>query len=458
MNRFLMALVVGGILAGGSAFADAPLARFRWQKAVLRPEGAGGSVAAVGLDGEMYAGTGDDFPDIRLLDDAGRETPFVLRVRREERTAEVETAVEMETISFEKQPDNRVEVTFRRKNPDRTPVCAEIRTTLRNFEKQVRMSGSADRKEWKVLAEGRPVFDYSRYIDLANKRVEFAPGAWAYYRLEIANITERRQSPFVLIAKESRGGEIAREMEGAVFEIADFRMEQVVFYDRKPVVTGGQAVSRDYPVTGFEVSEDAKNRRTRITFGTGRAPITEIRMIPASFNFCRAAGVEGESGEGGAARWTRFVSAELHAIRAGAYQREKTDIAWDSPRRYPRMRLVLENRDSPPVAIEGVSARGLVHEIVFFPEGGRAYRVLYGAAGLAAPRYDIDEVLAKAGTRPAEPWSVGPQAANPDFRAAAPPSRVDGKTLLTVSILIMVVALVWVLARVLKKMDGVKTE
>ena len=73
-------------------------------------------------------------------------------------------------------------------------------------------------------------------------------------------------------------------------------------------------------------------------------------------------------------------------------------------------RLVIENRDSPPLDVTSLSARGSVHEAVFLAEKAEPHSLLYEAK-VDAPDYDLAALrrLINEGREPVEARLEGQQ-------------------------------------------------
>jgi hypothetical protein len=97
--------------------------------------------------------------------------------------------------------------------------------------------------------------------------------------------------------------------------------------------------------------------------------------------------------------------------------------------RQPTYDLVIDDGDSPPIAVSAVTARGPAREIVFLAEPDGDYRLAYGG-GLAAPRYDTAAIRAALAARAvATPATLGAEAVVAMPPPAAEPFRLlaDGR-------------------------------
>jgi len=452
--RYLFSTAVCLLLLVPVSRGAADIRVFPFSKEVQQPDGEVRNVAAFRLDEEIFAASDDGYANVRLFDAEGNEKPFLVRTAKTKKTETVEHAVLVETAGFQKLPDNSVEVIYSlKKEAGAGPSAIVFVTTLKNYEKQVTVWGSNDKDSWELLAEKSPIFDYTRFIDVRNARVAIKAGSYAYYKVLVSNITENQQSPFVGIARETRDGALASEIENSSFRREDFRMDRVDFIECKEMVVRSKALMRAYPVNSLSVTNDVKEKTTTVTFDTGRVPVTALKIVCGSSNFSRAMRFERSAEGAGDDEWQRVMSSNISSIDAGGFKQNGTEIQLGCVVRSGRCRIVIENRDSPPLNITGVEVQGEIHEALFFPEAAAVFSVMYGAEGLAAPVYDIAEVLAKVEGADVTLFSLGQQRDNPQYDVLER-QPIKGRALLIVAILLMVLVLGWIISRAVKRLDA----
>ena len=84
-------------------------------------------------------------------------------------------------------------------------------------------------------------------------------------------------------------------------------------------------------------------------------------------------------------------------------------------------------------------------------ESAKTCQLYYGGVGVDPARYDIADVLRRAGETDTDAYSSGPQRDNPGFKAPAAARGIGGKTLLVLAILAMTAVLVWLIAMSARK-------
>ncbi len=411
-------------------------------------------VARFYLDAAVFAQAGADFADVRLFDDRDMETPFFIRrsIPVHSITRRVAFTVPAEITAFHELPTNRVEIAVARK-PD-APLASEIRfeSTLKNFEKLVTVYGrKADSQAWDLLASGEPIYDYSRFVDLRRDAVPIKTGPYLAYRIEIANITERKDSPLVEIVRQTRGGD--NETESTSFRREPFRLDRLVLAEwREDTTTApNEPETAEFVLTSLTVEPDAARRQTVLTFTPGRRPVTALTLVTDDANFSRHATLEGV-GMGDDRTWRPLAEGRFTRVRAGRIHQDLLTLNLPESR-CAMMRLRIDNQDNPPVSVSGLRLRETRYEALFFPKAGREYRLAQGGRGLAAPEYDVAAVLMPVPSETAELWTLSDIGFTPPLSISRPWWRPSGRTALVAVVACMAAVLAVIVARLARHVD-----
>ena len=116
---------------------------------------------------------------------------------------------------------------------------------------------------------------------------------------------------------------------------------------------------------------------------------------------------------------------------------------------------MIDDGDSPPIDVIGITIRGPAREAVFLAEPGGVYRLAYGG-DRAAPRYDTAAIRAAVGAGvAASPATLGPESNSVVPRAPDRPVGLlaDGRFQLA-AILVLVVILAAALFRAARRIDA----
>lgn len=424
------------------------LQQFPYAKVLTPSDSPGKTIGSFVLDEELFDHTSDGFPNLRVVDEEGNETPYTVQTVRHRKQVVTEHRVSSSPMDFELLPDNAFRITVTRESGRAGhPVSfLELISRQQNFEKTVTVSGSDNGRNWTVLADDVPIYDYSRYLDLRNSRVSIDPSSHRMLRIDVAYITENQLSPLVQIARETRDGQLISRIEKTSLRREDFRIEEIRLIELRKTWSDAEAKLRDYTVTGMEVREDHERKSTVVEFATSNAPLRSLRLHIATPCFFRHAVVETQASGPGAPRWIHLTSATLRRVPGGSNSGEQS-IGLPRTCRYRRYRITVRNEDSPPLDITSATAQGEVQQALFLCQPGQAYHAIYGAGGLRRPRYDISHVVKAAGRPDTDTYQLGPEKDNPSFEGARRQGLVSGRTLLVVAVIAMVAVLVWFIAR-----------
>lgn len=401
----------------------------RYAKPIHAPQLAAEELLAISLDDDVYAATQDGLADLRILDAAGRETPYVLRTANATRQEKQRKTWSPADPRVELLGDQGLQITLTLAEDDPAPLGMRLITPVKDFERRVTVFASPDGESWQPLLEDGLVFDYSRFIDVRNDALEFPAETNAgsdgrrHLRIVIDDVTREQQSQLMELTRRLEGDEETSRSERVVVRREPFRIDRIELWgdERQQRVTGTRTTQFVVDVEPAPV--DAASHQTIVLVGARRRPITSLGVQTPDRNFSRPARVEALRSRGGSSVWESLGAATISRIDFRDLQRESLDIALPEARE-EQLRIVIENGDNAPLAISGVEATGPVYELVFLASPAAKYRLAYGNASLGPPRYDtatIAESLA-ADYRPAA-TTLGDQAV---FSTAAPDDGEPG--------------------------------
>ena len=85
--------------------------------------------------------------------------------------------------------------------------------------------------------------------------------------------------------------------------------------------------------------------------------------------------------------WRQIGQRTLTRINFKRLRSEELKVTFSENRR-EQYRMVIDNRDSPPLDVSGIQAAGNVYELVFFAVPKETYRLVYGNAEAEPAGYD----------------------------------------------------------------------
>jgi hypothetical protein len=382
-------------------------------------EVAAAGKVAVRLDRDVYEAARADLGDLRLVDEQGREVPYVID-RAFPGAPFVEVRPEVRNRGF--RPDGAATAVLdfdRRLAKHRL----ELRLSGDNFRRRVTVEGG-DGAEWTTLVEDAWVFA--------------VPGREPF-RYETVDLPENDFSRLRLVVHPSPD-----EKERPAIEDA--------------WVPGERRPPRRFESWAPRWSEarDAKTRETWLTLDLGarHQPFHAVELAVADGRFLRDVRVEArrESPDGrGPVWWEEIGRGAIHRFDRDGKVRDRLNLDVSGRERVVRLRV--RNLDDRPLTVVGVTVHAPVEQLLFeAPRPGR-YRLTYGSAERTAPSYDLARTAGEAGAwgEAARPAGLGPPRRLAPGEGGALPWTERHPALLWVGLLAAVVALGGLTYRALRR-------
>jgi hypothetical protein len=439
--------------------AQAPVI-YRWSKSIELKPRKNEEVAAVVLDSAVFAATRAGFPDLRVIDEQLAEVPFQIEPDVEYREERTRRSFDTQVVSL-REEGRAIEIHLRL--PDQSPSAEGLSfaTPLVNYERQIRVSGSADGTQWVPLVTGGFIYDYSRYMDVSNHEIPLPTNCFRDFKILVEDVIDQSQSPLKELTRTFHGSKEDERTERTMVESRAFRIDRITAWHTVTQDRVRKAKTISYPVAGFEARDDGAKKETIVTVGTHREPITRFILETSSRNFSRRAVVEVPVVRGVTTQWQPIADTVISNFHFHDQHREQLSITIPE-RREEQFRIVIRNQDNPPLHITGTKAEGNVDRLLFIAQPAKTYRLLYGSETAAAPTYEAATVLQ---TVPQDYQPIvarlGAQAANKDFAGEstfAASGLLNNWVFLGGAIVLMVIALAWSLFRAGQRLEGLPKE
>jgi hypothetical protein len=414
--RFLVvALALVGLHPAHAASVD----QLRYRRPISVAASGAEELVAVRLDADVAAATETGFPDLRVIDGAGQEVSRILRRASVVKMRSVRRSFPVQQPRLKPLPGGGLEIELTI-DPAIHPVTIDgfrIETPIRNFEQRVEVHRLDEAGAWQPVCSDLLLFDYSQYMDTRQLDVPLpkaerrsAGGTW---RITVDEPTIEQQSTLSEVVRTLEGNAETSRKEKTIVERQPFRIDSIQAWHVDDAAEIKVADGIEMPIAEFRVEEEPKEKRTRVRVTSDRQPITSLRLSVADRNFGRPARVERpqpatRNRESGSRPPQILGAAGVHRIDLRGISTEELAITIPESRS-PDYEIVIDNADSQPLEITGVTAIGPTYEVVFLARPGKAYRLAYGAGSVdhqpfATPQYDtvaINAALA-AGKLPLE--------------------------------------------------------
>jgi len=432
---------------------------YHFSRTVERQDDGAQALLAVALDDAVYAASADGFDDLRLSDQNGVETPYLLQKIADRNTAIQHVASPSETLDLRKIGDGGISITAGLAKDAADANGLSIITAQHDFEYTLQIHGSDDNKAWRLLADNAVIYDYSRYMAIDKRDIALPPNRYRYFKIIVAKAGQTRTDELLELTRTLRGGEELQRNETSRVRNEPLHIERIAFWHEESVTLPESERPFDYSVSAFKITQDVEHKTSLIDIDTARQPLTGFRLQSKTANFSRHAVVQIPRQKAGASPLQSIADATVEALHFNGINREQNTVTFPEQRQ-SRYRIVIDNQDNPPLEIDAVSAIGHGYQLLFLPQAGNHYRLQYGVDKAAAPHYDTAAIrellrLGYAGTAAV----LGPEVAiealadKPDIG-----KLLDSRLLLGIAITLMVVVLAWSLYRLGKRVGELPKE
>lgn len=334
--------------------------------------------------------------DIRILDDKGRQVPYILK-------ADPQQFVESSFIAFPvlsvtKETDKQTHVVI---SNTRNRTISELLLVIRNTDadRTVTVSGSDDNRQWFVIKEN---------IQLNNI---FNTGADRF----VQSLTFHASSyPFFKIIINGK-------------DLLPVNIVKAGIYDFSAHL-GNYLPVRD-PVIAQKDSAD-KASYISVQF-SDNYQIDKLELAVAGAHFYHR---------------SFYLTAGRDNVPAASGLLLRSGIApvYTVNVKARRLTLVIQNEDNPPLTVSSVKAYQLSRYLLMYLEPAGRYRLMFGDSTVTAPRYDLNAFTDSIGNNAAV-IATGPVVATGVAATAGRPPGNPYRTIILWGIILLVLALLLVL-------------
>ncbi|MBI3880713.1 MAG: DUF3999 family protein [Verrucomicrobia bacterium] len=314
--------------------------------------------------------------DLRVFDEAGREMPYLI-----ERPAP-------------QPPVTRAPKSFRAVLGDKSTVLVietglaqplaslGLQTAAQSFLKSTVLEGSMDGARWEAISVGEPLY---RQAGATRLTLPLPPRAWAFLRL---TFDDKRTAPVIFT--------------GATLHAA----------------VGEPAPETPLAVSIAERDEQPGETRLTLRFAGANVQLTRLALQTSDPLFARPVRLAVREVAEDGVREKVFAGDSVSRIALEGQPAAEKAAQFDAVR-LPARELVLtiENGDSPPLAITGVSAKQRPVYLAFNAQAPGTFQLASGNAKVSAPRYDLAALGGNVRATLLDDIRFGAPVANAGFRA-----------------------------------------
>lgn len=377
---------------------------------LLPLEGTGKSdvPVRVPLTADLITLTSNHFADLRVFDDLGQETPYIIYPQRPAPTRFFEWKI----LSYQSSAGAQRMVLERPSHIQGPVQDLFVETPDRDFEKGIEVFGSLDRQAWELLERGT-IFDFSSRIHLRNTRLEFAAAPARYLKVQIQeNTTLQEQSENLRFRYKDLEFAVNEQHEPEELTLTRFQSQSLPEYAR-PV---------EYSRLTFTQPKNTldENKNTIVSLGRVNLPLERVDLRIGKGFFYRTVELLAAQQD----REDAYSPVAQDVIyRVPGIAGEKTTLEFRQVQ-YPYIRLNIVNHDNPPLTVQEVTVLWAQRDLYFIPEAGRNYRLYCSGQGVRTPKYDIQQIIPQKYDRLLSypEWQIGTLQQNRAYRPKANPN------------------------------------
>ena len=196
-----------------------------------------------------------------------------------------------------------------------------------------------------------------------------------YFRIVIDNFTSEQESELLALTRRLREDEESEREEQVTIQRRPFRIERVDFWREVEREQSTGDKKTEYPVGDFLAQQDPDSQRTLILVSSSRDPLTSLGLQTPDRNFSRRIAAEVETKREVKTSWRKIDERTLSRIDFKGLKQEELAVEFPETRKNS-CRLVIDDRDSPPLKVMAIKASGNVYELLFLVSPRKSYQLL----------------------------------------------------------------------------------
>lgn len=386
---------------------------WRYSRAIEITPTGGEQLVSVAVPLEVFIHDKCALNDLRVIDDQGTETPYVI-LKRDGRSRTSSLPSTLRENSFTPDQFTQLVIDLGAYTPFHNAV--RIDTSTSDFIEWVQVDASDDGHLWRVVQERAPIFRFRKENHPGVQTVTYSENNAQYLRVRILDGDQKFP---VLYAQVQHEVKEPRERIPAAIEISP------------------------------QTIQGADRSVWNADLGAAGALITEVRFdVTAPAEFIRSVDV---SSSPNGKDWVNFDAGEIYRYRRGDSQQEQLSVSFPNgapEARYIRVEIL--NGNDVPLATAVPSFYSTPRHVVFEQQPGRSYSLIYSQERAQAPQYDLGKrVDAKQMTAAAQ-GHLGPEEVNTKWIDPRPWTETHDIFLwlvLVVAVLLIGYAALWSLRR-----------
>lgn len=360
-------------LAKGADSLPATWSHWKYFRAVSLGDTPVQRLVSVAVPLDVYSRSTSHLADLRVIDNAGTEVPYLTESRYNYRQI-ADYPCRLQETSFV--PGKYTQMTCDAGASVGFHNGLYIQSPERNFMAWAEVAASDDAREWRIVNNRSPIYEFSGRRLAGVNTVQYGETNARYMRLRVF----RSESAFAVTSL-------------SLLHDVSIKFQTV------PLPANLAPDPAPFPTETVLRGE----------LGGSGLPLDEVGIETSQSEFSRRVLIEGsDDGE----HWGSLTASDIYRFREGNIQKEALRISLNGLVS-PHVRIRIMNGDDPPLADLHITLYTIPLRIAFRQEPGRKYLLLYGQTEAHAPQYDIAQTVNAKQIRAAAPAEgVGAEVVN----------------------------------------------
>jgi hypothetical protein len=363
-----------------------PWRGWKYFREVILPQQELPRTVSLQVPDDVYPSAQHDLEDVRIIDDANREVPYIPLDRRVEIS---QLPIRAKLIERSFSPDKYTELVLQITDKSATHNGVALDVAKPDFFSWVEIAVSDDGQDWRVIKDRAPIFRFRLEGHAGSQQIDYPDSIAPFVRVRIL-------SPEV-----------------------GFRNANVRLFEYNKV-------QESYRPANIPLEPRAENERTvwTATLPAQGLPVTQVEFSTSQPEFDRNVIIE--TSRDGSEWIPGEPGGEIYRFNRDNSQTEKLTVKIGGVLYGRHIRITIFNGSDPP--LESVTAQLMTSPriIYFVPQPQRSYTFLYGQSQISAPSYDLARTIDRRQLASAPAAQLGPQQINSNYDDPRPWTEKHG--------------------------------
>jgi hypothetical protein len=345
-----------------------------------------GALNYVAIGPDVLTHATENVPELRILDENGVETPYVVRTSiGVTRTDSWQATIRENSFVRGKYTQLVLDLGVY----PRFHNAVRLDTPESDFILWAEVDASDDARTWRIVKERAPISRFRREGLEGNQTIHYSENNARYLRVQVREDDKQ----FPVTGASVFPSSLSRK---------DLIPEQWIELEES---------------RGPDDNSAAGQTTWTLDLGNGHAPINSVAFTTNQQEFYRGVRVSFSSD---GKEWTGGGGGEIYRYKTDSRSEESLRVPIYAYQGARFWRVEILNGDDAPLSNVKLSASMIPHLILFRPAAGHSYRIAYGNEKAQSPRYDLERTLHISAGEEAFADALGPEQENDGYQDPRP--------------------------------------